>query len=88
MSRDTRASFMTDAGLDDTPLTWGKYSGRTPRSVAKADPSYVVWMHANVLDKPTCTRELALECEENCDEPDENDEEERWARSERGYGKW
>jgi hypothetical protein len=69
--------------LDVTPLSFGQYRGKTPMQVAQIDPSYIVWMKANVLDKPTCSRDLALECENRC----EPDEEERWARSERGYGR-
>jgi len=70
--RDTKASFMKDVGIDDTPLTFGKYKGRTPRDVARSDPDYIVWMHANVLDKPTCSRELALDCE-NSDNGDHDE---------------
>lgn len=79
--RDTKASFMPpETPIDDMPLTWGKYKGQTPRSVAKTDPSYIVWMHANVLDKPTCSRDLARDCEESGgDDPDELD---AWARDE------
>ena len=74
-----------DALKDRTPLRFGKYRGKTPEEVAACDPSYVVWMHANVigLGGPPCSRELARKCEdevnyrESSREPDELD---NWAR--------
>jgi uncharacterized protein (DUF3820 family) len=68
---------VTDTRTDDTPLKFGKYKGKTPNQVADEDPSYVVWMHANVLPPP-CTRELAIACEQ--DEREADDELEIWAR--------
>jgi hypothetical protein len=79
--KDTKASFMpAGTPIDDTPLKFGKYQGSTPNDIAKSDPGYIVWMHANVLDKPTCSRDLARECEDGgYDDPDELDD---WARNE------
>lgn len=67
-----------DKMLDQTRVNFGKYRGKSPRDIAKIDPSYVVWMHANVNPTP-CSRELALQCEEapDYDDPDDLD---AWAR--------
>lgn len=54
---------------DDAPLKFGKYKGLTPREVAASDPSYIVWMRANVLPSPV-SKDLALECEEKLDDVD------------------
>ena len=56
---------------DDVPVNFGKWKGRTPNEIATVDPGYVVWMHANVQPTP-CSRELALDCEQ---EQRENDAE-------------
>jgi hypothetical protein len=55
--------------LDDCVLKFGKYRGKTPNQIADQDPSYVVWMHANILPPP-CTRDLALACEMDVREKD------------------
>jgi uncharacterized protein (DUF3820 family) len=34
----------TDADLDDKPLTFGKYKGKTPDYVSDFDPEYLVWL--------------------------------------------
>jgi len=67
-----------DKMLDKSRLNFGKYRGKTPREVAAIDPSYVVWMHANVQPTP-CSRDLALLCEE-APEYDDPSDLESWAR--------
>lgn len=42
--------------LDDLPLTFGKYKGKTPKQVSKYDPSYVVWMFSTVKPTPCSSR--------------------------------
>lgn len=64
---------------DDTPLRFGKYKGQTPNQIAEHDPSYVVWMHANVLPPP-CSRELALACEQDQREEEGESDLDDWAR--------
>lgn len=57
---------------DHTPLSFGKYKGKTPEEVAEIDGSYVVWMFENVIPTP-CSKELAESCE-----ADEREDEEEW----------
>lgn len=59
---------------DHTPLSFGKYKGKTPEEVAWFDGSYVVWMFENVKPPP-CSQELAEACE-----ADEREDEEEWGR--------
>lgn len=58
--------------LDHTPLTWGKYKGKTPDQIAETDPSYVVWMFDNVVNQNTCSKLLADACRAD-DMDDEED---------------
>jgi hypothetical protein len=44
--------------LDFTPLTFGKYRGKTPEYVAENDPGYLRWMYETVTDKATCSYAL------------------------------
>lgn len=34
----------TDADLDDTPLTFGKYRGKSPDWISDNDPDYLLWL--------------------------------------------
>lgn len=52
-----------DERLDHTPLTFGKYKGKTPSEIAVDDPSYIVWMHNNIK-RPLCSYVLAKDCAE------------------------
>ena len=54
---------MTEAELklDKTPLTFGKYRGKTPDEISEIDPSYIVWMCKSIKDRPTCS-EFLYEC--------------------------
>jgi hypothetical protein len=56
---------------DKTPLTFGKYKGKTPDEIGDYDPSYVVWMYANVKPAP-CSKELAEDCEQAVREYEED----------------
>ena len=49
--------------MDDTPLKFGKYKDKTPNEISDYDPSYIVWMYANVKPAP-CSKELAQNCEQ------------------------
>lgn len=33
--------------IDDKPLTFGKYKGKTPNELLEEDPGYLVWMMNN-----------------------------------------
>lgn len=35
------------AELDDTPLEFGKYKGKTPDYISDYDPGYIVWLWEN-----------------------------------------
>jgi hypothetical protein len=48
--------------LDTRLLNFGKYKGRTPESIARDDPSYIVWLW-NTVHNPPVSRELMLACE-------------------------
>ena len=50
--------------LDSQPLRFGKHKGKTPRDIAREDPTYITWLRANVLP-PVVSRDLALECEDS-----------------------
>jgi hypothetical protein len=54
-----------DDNLDHTPLTFGKYKGKTPDEVSQMGTSgenYIVWMYDNVDRFPTCSEALARAC--------------------------
>ena len=38
----------TKISLDDQPLPFGKYKGKTPNEVLEIDPQYLVWFYENV----------------------------------------
>jgi hypothetical protein len=44
--------------LDFTPITFGKYRGKTPEWVAENDPGYLRWMYETVTDRGTCSYAL------------------------------
>lgn len=48
--------------LDHTPLTFGKYRGKTPNDVSESDPRYIVWLYETVKDRDTCSQLLYKEC--------------------------
>lgn len=57
--------------LDEVPLTFGKYKGKTPNEVGHYSPSYVVWMYDNIEQKH-CTKALRDLCEQDVREDEEN----------------
>ena len=68
---------------DHTPLSFGKYKGKTPEEIAEIDGSYVVWMFENVTPIP-CSKELAEACE-----ADEREDDEEWATgAQYGIDRW
>lgn len=56
--------------IDEVPLSFGKYKGRTPDEVGDYDPAYVAWMFANVKPPP-CSKELADTCKQDVREYEE-----------------
>jgi hypothetical protein len=56
--------------IDETPLIFGKYKGQTPDEIGDYDPSYVVWMFANVKPAP-CSKAFAEACEQDVREYEE-----------------
>lgn len=56
--------------LDTTPLTFGRYKGKTPEQIADLDPSYIVWMYENVKPK-ACSRSLWVACTDAMDEAED-----------------
>lgn len=47
--------------LDDTPLGFGKYKGKTPNEIAEDNPGYIVWMH-ETMDNSPCSDQLYNDC--------------------------
>ncbi len=47
--------------IDETPLIFGKYRGRTPDWISERDPSYIIWMWEE-FDNPPCSRALYRWC--------------------------
>lgn len=66
--------------LDHTPLTFGKYQGKTPSKVSENDPNWICWAFENVKSKPTCSMALYRSCQE---ETRENKFHDSWNS---GYG--
>lgn len=65
--------------LNDTPLTFGKYKGKTPMEVAENDPEYLIWAFDNVTSHKTCTKELRDHCEQDQrDEEADHDEDKHY----------
>lgn len=58
--------------LDHTPLTRGRYKGKTPSDVADIDPAYLVWMCDSWQQMP-CSILLYDECRGDMESPDEPD---------------
>lgn len=58
--------------LDHSPITKGKYKGKTPNQISELDPSYLVWAYKNWSPKP-CSKLLADSCREDGYDPDEGD---------------
>lgn len=55
-----------DEKLDHTPITFGKYRGKTPSEIADADPGYIIWCYeawAQGGRKPPCSKLLYKACQ-------------------------
>lgn len=50
-----------DDEFDDTPLTFGKYRGKTPEEISDIDPGYIVWMAENI-EEQHCSNALYQFC--------------------------
>ena len=44
--------------LDQTPLKFGKYKGKTPDKVSEWDPKYLIWAYENVAQFPVCSEAM------------------------------
>lgn len=55
-----------ESSPDQTPMTFGKHTGKTPEEISLEDPSYVVWLH----DKTDTgiSRALYLSCVDEAEE--------------------
>ena len=49
--------------IDNQPLTFGRYTGKTPKEVAELDAAYVVWMY-DTIKPPKCSKGLRDHCRE------------------------
>lgn len=58
--------------LDNKPLTFGKYKGKTPDEISDIDPDYIVWMWKNIEIKH-CTRAMYNYCLQSWDDEEERD---------------
>ena len=34
-----------ESSPDQTPMAFGKHTGKTPEEISEEDPAYVVWLH-------------------------------------------
>jgi hypothetical protein len=55
---------MTDEELDHTPVTKGKYSGKTMSQIAEIDPAYVIWACGEWKPMP-CSKLLLRDCKKD-----------------------
>jgi hypothetical protein len=55
--------------IDNKPLNFGKYKGKSSNEVAAEDPWYIVWMYETI--KPErCSASLYKDCKRDADEED------------------
>jgi hypothetical protein len=57
--------------IDERPLKFGKHIGKTPKEVAKIEPSYIVWLADRSGDFDIVSEELYDMCNNEEDEYDE-----------------
>lgn len=69
--------------LDHTPLTFGKYQGKTPNEISEMDSSYLVWAYENVTNRPICSQLLYASCKEAKEEG--NSQDDSWGFDQRDY---
>lgn len=72
--------------LDNEPIRFGKYRGKTPNQIAKEDPRYLVWMWNNI-NNPPVTKSLVLDCEDQTLCRDDEDEQEEMTRTDYQWGR-
>lgn len=60
--------MLDEIHIDHTPLTFGKYKGKTAEEVSIKDPAYIVWMFKNVSGKNTCSEALYRDCLQEIEE--------------------
>lgn len=53
----------TEADLDDTPISFGKYKGKTPDEISDIDPKYLLWL-VNEVGFSNCSLALIQYCEQ------------------------
>lgn len=46
---------------DSTPLSFGKYKGKTPEEISDIAPEYIVWMY-RTMGASKCSKLLFLHC--------------------------
>jgi hypothetical protein len=64
MNKPTTTKVNKPEDIDFKPITFGKYSGKTPERIAEIDPAYVVWMYDKTEPKP-CSLVLRNDCEKD-----------------------
>ena len=55
------------ANLDDTPMEFGKYKGKTPDWISDYDPEYIVWLWENTKVAP-CSKAMYEFCKKEVEE--------------------
>ena len=61
--------------LDHTPLSFGKYKGKTPSEVAEGDPGYIVWLYDTWADQrrpQLVSKALADDCRHDVRDEDDD----------------
>jgi len=51
-----------ELATDATPLSFGKYRGRSPDWIAENDPQYLVWAYGKIKNRTVCSFPLAKSC--------------------------
>lgn len=51
-----------EIAIDATPLSFGKYRGRTPEWISEHDPQYLVWAYGTIKNRTVCSFPLATQC--------------------------
>ncbi len=55
--------------IDEKPLKFGKYRGKTPDEISDLDQGYIIWMYENIVPKP-CSKALYEACQQDAYEDD------------------
>lgn len=59
-----------DADFDDTPITFGKYKGKTPDEISDIDPKYLLWL-VHETGFSLCSLALIEYCEQEVREEED-----------------